>query len=103
MEKTVRMLTPTPKQEIFLRDRHRHVAYGGARGGGKSEAVRMKAKLLGLKWPGIRMLLVRRTYQEVINNHVPKLKADLKDVARFNKTDKEFVIDDATRELSSAI
>ena len=32
------------KQDAFLRDGHRHVAYGGARGGGKSWAVRTKAK-----------------------------------------------------------
>ena len=31
------------KQDAFLRDGHRHVAYGGARGGGKSWAVRTKA------------------------------------------------------------
>lgn len=96
MGKTVRMLQPTPKQEMFLKAKQRHVAYGGARGGGKSEAVRMKAKLLALAWPGIRILLVRRTYQEVINNHVPQLKADLRDVARFNKTDKEFVFDNGS-------
>lgn len=88
--KTVRLLRPTPKQEQFLQDTHRYVAYGGARGGGKSEALRMKAVLLALRWPGIRILIVRRTYQEVINNHVPQLKECLGDVARFYKTDKEF-------------
>ena len=28
----------TPMLELFLLDRHRHIAYGGARGGGKSWA-----------------------------------------------------------------
>ncbi|MBO4854079.1 MAG: phage terminase large subunit [Oscillospiraceae bacterium] len=86
----IHLYRPTPKQEQFLRDTHRHVAYGGARGGGKSEAARMKAVLLGLRWPGIRILIVRRTYQELINNHVPQLKAALGRVARYNKTEKEF-------------
>ena len=90
MEKTVRLLNPTPKQQIFLRAKSRYVAYGGARGGGKSEGVRIKAALLGLHWPGIRILIVRKTYEEVINNHVPQLKKILRDVARYNKTDKAF-------------
>ena len=42
--------TPNEKQKIFLGDQHRHVAYGGARGGGKSWAVRVKALLLCLSW-----------------------------------------------------
>lgn len=53
-----------------MRDEHRHVAYGGARGGGKSWAVRTKAKILGCTYPGIKMLIVRRTLDELRNNHV---------------------------------
>ena len=35
---------PSGKQELFLNDgEHKYVAYGGARGGGKSWAVRVKA------------------------------------------------------------
>ena len=52
----------TPKQRVFLRERHRHVAYGGARGGGKSHAVRLKAVLLAFHWPGIKLLIVRRSF-----------------------------------------
>ena len=37
---------PSPKQMLFLRDRHKYIGYGGARGGGKSWAVRVKAVLL---------------------------------------------------------
>ena len=25
-----------PKQTLFLKDKHRHIAYGGARGGGRA-------------------------------------------------------------------
>ena len=35
-------------------------AYGGARGGGKSWALRRKLVTLCLRYPGIRCLLVRR-------------------------------------------
>ncbi|MDD6612262.1 MAG: phage terminase large subunit [Clostridiales bacterium] len=81
---------PSKKQELFLADTHRHVAYGGARGGGKSWAVRTKAKLLALRWPGIKILIVRRSYKELINNHVVFLRAELHGVAAYNKTDKVF-------------
>ena len=71
--------TPNPKQAQFLRATARHVAYGGARGGGKSWAVRTKAKLLALAHPGIRLLIVRRTYRELIHNHVSFLRPELRD------------------------
>ena len=49
------------KQRQFMEALTRYVAYGGARGGGKSWAVRAKSKLLALSWPGIKILIVRRT------------------------------------------
>ena len=50
---------PNEKQKLFLQCRKKYIAFGGARGGGKSWAVRTKAKLMALRYPGIRMLLVR--------------------------------------------
>ncbi|WP_130837190.1 phage terminase large subunit [Lachnoclostridium sp. Marseille-P6806] len=80
---------PSEKQRIFLQDTHKHVGYGGARGGGKSWAIRTKAKLLGLKHPGVKMLIVRRTYPELQKNHIDQLKAELvPDVARYNGSEK---------------
>ena len=81
---------PSPKQVLFLSDTHRHVAYGGARGGGKSWAVRYKARLLALRYPGIRLLIVRRTYRELTNNHIEPLKGMLQGLARYNATEKVF-------------
>ena len=43
---------PNDKQKLFLADHHRHVAFGGARGGGKSWSVRNKAIRLCLRFPG---------------------------------------------------
>lgn len=37
-----------------------------------------KAVLLALRYPGIRLLLVRRTYQELENNHIRFLRAQLR-------------------------
>lgn len=82
---------PNEKQRIFLADNHRHCAYGGARGGGKSWAVRVKATLLCCRWEGLKVLIVRKTYKELINNHIVPLQAMLpREVARYNKTEKVF-------------
>ncbi|GEM_PF-5824260 len=49
---------PNERQREFFLSRTRFTAYGGARGGGKSWAVRHKAMLMGLAYPGIRMLII---------------------------------------------
>ncbi len=66
---------PSARQREFLRAGTRFVAYGGARGGGKSWAVRQKALLLALRYPGIRLLLLRRSYPELRENHILPLRA----------------------------
>ena len=64
---------PSEKQKLFLRDRHKYIGYGGARGGGKSWAVRIKAVLLCLRYPGIKIMIVRKTYPELQENHIAPL------------------------------
>jgi hypothetical protein len=80
--------SPSDKQRLFLTANTKHVGFGGARGGGKSWAVRAKAKLLALKYSGIRILIVRRTYPELINNHINVLRTELLGIARYNDKDK---------------
>ena len=79
-----------PKQTLFLKDKHRHIAYGGARGGGKSWAVRTKSKLLAFRYPGIKILIVRKTYKELQNNHIEQMTAELAGFAKYNRSDKMF-------------
>lgn len=79
---------PNEKQKLFLKARTKHVAFGGARGGGKSWAVRAKAKLLCFRYPGIRILIVRRTYPELYNNHINILRPELFGVAKYNDKEK---------------
>ena len=69
---------PNKKQDLFLRDHHRHVAFGGARGGGKSWGIRTKAVLLAKRYPGITMMIIRRTFPELEANHIRPLKKLLK-------------------------
>lgn len=90
----VELLSPSAKQELFLTDKHKYVAFGGARGGGKSWAVRFKAIVLALRYNGIKIMIVRRSYPELIANHVKPLKTDLKvgskeSVATYNESQKE--------------
>ena len=61
---------PNPKQKQFFASKARFTAYGGARGGGKSWALRRKLCAMCLRYAGIRCLIVRRTYDELKSNHV---------------------------------
>ena len=86
----VSISAPSPKQEEFLKAKKFHVGFGGARGGGKSWSVRTKAKLLGLKYAGIRMLIVRKTYPELMANHITPLKKELIGVGVYRDKNKIF-------------
>ena len=87
---TITMPRPNGKQRQAFAARSRYVAYGGARGGGKSWFVRWKAALLCLKYPGIKILITRKTYRELLNNHITPLLAMVGSIAAYNKTDKVF-------------
>lgn len=65
---------PSPKQKQFLQaSGKKYIAFGGARGGGKSWAIRIKAVLLCLKYPKIKCMIIRRTYPELTENHINPL------------------------------
>ena len=85
---TLTISPPSEKQIQFLEAETKHIGFGGARGGGKSWSVRTKAKLLALNYAGIRILIVRRTYPELINNHINILRTELLGIAKYNDKDK---------------
>ncbi len=79
------------KQERFLSAKTKHIGFGGARGGGKSWSVRNKAKRLCMRYPGIKCLIIRRTYPELVNNHIMPLQEQIPvKIARYTKQDKIF-------------
>ena len=78
------------KQYAFLSANRKHVGFGGARGGGKSWSVRTKAKILACSYDGIKILIVRRTFPELVNNHINQLREELHGLATYNKTEKVF-------------
>lgn len=66
------------RQKLFLTETKKYVAFGGARGGGKSWAVRCKAALLCIGFPGIKCMIVRKTYPELQENHIVPMTAMLR-------------------------
>lgn len=61
---------PNDRQLQFLTEDNKYIAFGGARGGGKSWAVRVKAALLCLNYAGIKVMIIRKTYPELQENHI---------------------------------
>ena len=77
---------PNEKQKLFLSAVEKYVAFGGARGGGKSWSVRVKAILLAFAYAGITITIIRKTYPELQANHIKPLKAMLPQGSyRYNK------------------
>ena len=96
---------PNEKQKMALLDRHKYICFGGARGGGKSWFVQRKAISGCYKYPGIKIIIARKTYPELINNHINEFISILKcyhadknkRLARYNGTDKEIVFLNGSR------
>ena len=82
------MGVPNVKQAQVLHARTKHVGFGGARGGGKSWFVRFKAKLLCAQFAGIKVLIVRRTYEELEKNHIRILRQELLGVVSYTDQKK---------------
>lgn len=81
---------PNPKQIEFFKSEARFTAYGGARGGGKSWAMRRKFVLLALHYSDLKLLLLRRTFAELEGNHIRPLQAELNGIAKYNSEQRLF-------------
>ncbi|MFA4834921.1 MAG: phage terminase large subunit [Dehalococcoidia bacterium] len=101
MAKKIKKLTltgiPNPKQDAFFSAKGRHIAYGGARGGGKSWALRRLFIMLALAYSNLRLLLLRRTLQELRENHVLPMMAELNGFANYKDEEKAFVFPNGSR------
>jgi hypothetical protein len=104
---TLTIPTPSEKQRLFLTADKKYIAFGGARGGGKSFAVRIKAALLCLQYPGIKVMIIRKTYPELQENHVLPLCELLKcyhpdksaRIASYNDSKKNITFPNGSRIL----
>ena len=66
-----------PKQRQFMDTVVKYRLFGGAAGGGKSHAMRMEAVKQCLAAPGVRGLVLRRTYPEIEENMINPLLEEL--------------------------
>ena len=81
---------PNEKQKQFFASKTHYTAYGGARGGGKSWALRRKLVLLCLRYAGIRCLIIRRSFPELQYNHILPLRAELGSCVSYSESGKCF-------------
>ena len=80
--------TPNEKQKQFFDSRARFTAYGGARGGGKSWALRRKLVALCLRYAGIKCLLVRRSLPELKTNHLLAFLREYGELFEYKESEK---------------
>ena len=88
---------PNPRQREFFLSKARHTAYGGARGGGKSWAMRRKLVLLALNYSNLNILLLRRTLPELRENHILPLLRELYGAAEYSSTERAFTFPNGSR------
>lgn len=88
---------PNEKQVLFFESTKRHIAYGGARGGGKSWAMRRKFVMLAMRYPGLNLLLLRRTMPELRENHQLPLQKELNGYATYKSTENAFIFPNGSR------
>ncbi len=88
---------PSEKQQAFFLSTAKHTAYGGARGGGKSWAVRRKCIMLGMRYDGLKLLLLRRTLPELRENHILPMMEELYGYADYHETQRAFSFPNGSR------
>ena len=88
---------PNERQQEFFASRARFTAYGGARGGGKSWALRRKLIAMCLRYPGLRCLLVRRTLPELRANHLHPFLHEYGALVRYHESEKALLLPNKSR------
>ncbi len=88
---------PNAKQKEFFASRARFTAYGGARGGGKSWALRRKLVAMCLRYEGISCLLVRRTLPELKSNHVIPFLREYDGIVSYSESEKALLFSNKSR------
>ena len=88
---------PTERQRQFFASRARFTAYGGARGGGKSWALRRKLVGMCLRYAGLSCLLVRRTLPELKSNHVIPFLREYDGIVSYSESEKAILFPNGSR------
>ena len=93
----LRREVPNERQREFFCSEAMHTAYGGARGGGKSFAMRRKLVMLAMRYPALHLLLLRRTLAELRENHLLPLQSELLGYAEYKKEERTFRFPNGSR------
>ncbi len=88
---------PNAKQQQFFDSRAKYTAYGGARGGGKSWALRRKLVAMCLRYRGIHCLLLRRTLAELKSNHIYPMLREYGDILQWRESEQAFLFTNGSR------
>lgn len=81
----------TEKQQIFLDSLQDEVLYGGAAGGGKSYAQVLDAWIYAIRYPGIKQLILRRTFPELKRSLImTALTIYNQEHAKYNESEKKW-------------
>ncbi len=88
---------PNKKQAEFFASRAKFTAYGGARGGGKSWALRRKLVAICLRYPGAVCLLVRRSYAELKSNHLTAFLSEYGSFLSYRESEKCLCLPNGSR------
>ncbi len=88
---------PSPRQKEFFDSRARYTAYGGARGGGKSWALRRKLAAMCIRYDGLRCLLIRRSLSELKSNHVIPFQREYGSFISFSAGEMAIVFPNKSR------
>ena len=99
-DKVITLDAPQAAQQPFFDARAPYICYGGARGGGKSWCVRQKSILMALRWNGIRILILRRTFPELRENHILPMRSLLAPFGKYvqyRAADKAFEFANGSR------
>ena len=83
---------PNERQKEFFASRARFTAYGGARGGGKSWALRRKLIAMCLRYDGLTCLLIRRTLPELKANHVIPFLREYDGIISYNESERAILL-----------
>lgn len=83
--------SPQPRQLIAHMARSKEVFFGGSAGGGKTYFLRWDAVDFCIHCPKITAVIFRRTFPQLVNNHIRPLQRDLPEqIAVWNESHREF-------------
>jgi hypothetical protein len=83
------LYSPSPKQAEFHSRTEPNVLFVGARGTGKSVALRWEAHIRAMSTPGFTYVILRRTYPELQKSHLLFMHNEMKKLGGyFHTTDK---------------